>query len=430
MFGPAAGNSLVKNTSHKVVVPFYAYAALSFLAAVVLIMFDTDVYLGYYFNPKILAVTHVMALGWGTMIIFGASHQLYPVLIEGKLRSHLLAFITFLLAGVGIPILIFAFYTFRLDWPLITGGVLINLATIVYLINLSLSRSNTKKINVHAAFAYAAALWLFITVALGLLLGINFTNHFFSKDSIYYLSLHAHMGIVGWFLMMVLGVGSRLIPMFLISKYENSKQLWWVFYLSNIGLIAFIYLFLFDANPLFYFMPLVLIAVGIVLFSNFLKHAYRARIRKRVDNQVRISILSVVLTVIPIVVLAVILILPQQKELAQAAMLYGFTIFFGWITAIILGMTFKTLPFIIWNKVYHKIAGRRKTPNPKDLFSSRVFIANSMSYLLGLVVFGSGIASANGAVLKIGAVLLIIAAFLYNLNVFKIIFHSAKKIES
>jgi hypothetical protein len=52
---------------------------------------------------------------------------------------------------------------------------------------------------------------------------------------------------------------------------------------------------------------------------------------------------------------------------------YGFIIFFGWITAIILGMTFKTLPFIVWNKVYHQQAGKGKTPNPKDLFSATDF---------------------------------------------------------
>ena len=85
----------------------------------------------------------------------------------------------------------------------------------------------------------------------------------------------------------------------------------------------------------------------------------------------KISLLSVGLMLLPILVLLLIIGLllasPTNPKLVLA---YGFMIFFGWITALIFGMTFKTLPFIIWNKVYHLQAGLGKTPNPKDLFSS------------------------------------------------------------
>jgi cbb3-type cytochrome oxidase subunit 1 len=64
----------------------------------------------HYFNPKTLAITHLMALGWGTMIILGASHQLLPVLIEGKLDSYLLALLSFIFAAAGIPLLVTGFY--------------------------------------------------------------------------------------------------------------------------------------------------------------------------------------------------------------------------------------------------------------------------------------------------------------------------------
>ena len=105
--------------------------------------------------------------------------------------------------------------------------------------------------------------------------------------------------------------------------------------------------------------------------------------------------------------------------------LYGFAVFFGWITAIIFGMTFKTLPFIIWNKVYHAKAGLGKTPNPKELFSDRLFAAMAAAYLGGFILFGAGILSGETLLLKVAAILLLLAALLYNLNVFKIIFHKA-----
>jgi hypothetical protein len=89
-------------------------------------------------------------------------------------------------------------------------------------------------------------------------------------------------------------------------------------------------------------------------------------------------------------------------------------------------MTFKTLPFIIWNKVYSKIAGLGKTPNPKDLFSNPIFLVNGLAYLIGFIIFGLGIVLTNVPLLNIGAIFLLITAVLYNFNVFKILFHTAK----
>ena len=91
MFSGSPDSSLSTTTSYKVVLPFYVYASLSFLAATLLLFFSSSAFVQHYFHPKTLAITHVMALGWGTMMIMGASHQLVPVLIERKLYSNTLA---------------------------------------------------------------------------------------------------------------------------------------------------------------------------------------------------------------------------------------------------------------------------------------------------------------------------------------------------
>jgi len=106
---------------------------------------------------------------------------------------------------------------------------------------------------------------------------------------------------------------------------------------------------------------------------------------------------------------------------------YGFCIFFGWITAIIFGMTFKTLPFIIWNKVYHTKAGLGKTPNPKELFNDKIFLMMGIAYLTGFILFASGVLISNEIIIKIAAILLLITAALYNGNIWKAVTHKPKK---
>ncbi len=422
----ASSNSPIKTTSYKVILPFYAYAAVSFFIAALLVFINPSIFQAHHFHPHTLAITHIMALGWGTMMILGASHQLFPVIIEGKLYSNFLAYLSFFSAGIGIPLLIYSFYIFQFGSTAQLGGILINVAVLSYLINFWISIAQVKTPSIHAIFVFSSVLWLLLTTFFGLLLLYNFTMDVFSESSVHYLSLHAHLGVIGWFLLMVMGVGSRLIPMFLISKYENKKMLNWIYLLINAGLIAFIILFIYFPNPSYYLFPIGLIGAAILIFGKFLKRCHKQRIRKKVDGQVRLSLLSVLFNFIPIVIIALAITLFYENTHKELILLYGFMIFFGWITAIIMGMTFKTLPFIVWNKVYSSIAGIAKTPNPKELFSDKIYLINTLIYLMGIAVFIVGILVSNIVLLTIGASLLLIAAFLYNLNLFKVIFHKRR----
>jgi hypothetical protein len=428
MFPGNSNTGLAKNTSYKVVLPFYLYAGIAFLIATALLISSTPAFLQHYFHPHTLAITHVMALGWGTMMILGASHQLVPVLIEEKLYSNALAYLSFFFAAVGIPLLVVGFYQFNFAWPTQTGAILINIAILLYLINIAVSMAKSKNENVHAFFVFTATLWLIITTIVGLLLIYNFSYNVLSQDSLSYLTLHAHLGIIGWFLLLVIGVGSRLIPMFLISKYTNNKLLWWIYSLINFSLISFIILFLYVKMTVLYFLPVIAISVALMMFGYYCYKSYSERIRKKVDYQVKISLLSVFMMALPLVfLLIVILLLLISVNNVHLVLTYGFCIFFGWITAIIFGMTFKTLPFIVWNKVYHAKAGLGKTPNPKELFNDKIFIAMSISYLAGFILFAGGVLISNEIIIKIAAILLLISAILYNGNVWKAVSHKPKK---
>ncbi|MEO5583921.1 MAG: hypothetical protein ABIQ75_00575 [Flavobacteriales bacterium] len=425
MFGPALSSPVARTTSYKVVIPFYVYAAVSFLVATVLLLTSGGAFTGHYFQPHILAITHVMALGWATMIILGASHQLLPVLIESDLYSNKLGHLSFGLAAMGIPLLVYGFYTFNLGVVAQLGGSLVTGAVLAYIANIILSISQSKRKNVHAMFVLTASIWLLLTVSLGLSLLFNFTFSVFPENSLSYLPLHAHLGLVGWFLLLVLGVGSRLIPMFLISKYSAPRLLWAVFALVNTGLVLYGLLFLFHAAPGLSFIPAGMVLLALLLFAYYCRQAYTQRIRKKVDDQMKISLLAVALLLLPTLVLLALIgvLLTYTDTQTNVVLLYGFTIFFGWLTAIILGMTFKTLPFIVWNKVYRHRASLGKMPSPKELFSEPVYRAMALAYLLGFILFDCGILFAAPVLLTIGSVALLATAVLYNWNVLRLVNH-------
>lgn len=428
MITAPSNTGLQQTTSYKVVLPFYIYAAISFVIACILLLLNTQVLHLHYFHPQTLAITHIMALGWGTMIILGASHQLLPALIDGKLSSDLLAYLSFAFAAIGIPLLVTGFYLFQTGWLLQTGAILVNAAVIFYLVNVVCSIYESKKCGVQAVFVATATLWLFATVFFGLLLVFNFTRAWLPENSVEYLSLHAHMGIAGWFLLLVLGVASRLIPMFLISKYNNPKKLWWIYSLVNLALCGFILLKIYATPGPVYFLPAILIGIALVIFADYCRRAYRSRLRKQVDEQMKLSLLSVAFLILPLLCLLLVIAFMSKNQQAGTILLYGFCIFFGWLTAIILAMTFKTLPFIVWNKVYHDKAAKGKTPTPKELFSEKLFKGMKIFYLSGFALFILGIIMLNNILLIAGAAALLLAALSYAGNVARIILHKPKSL--
>ncbi len=413
------GSQSSTTTHHNLVIPFYLYAAASFLVACSLLFSHTHALLQHFFNPPILAITHTMALGWGTMIILGASHQLIPVLIESKLYSAALAKISFYTCAIGIPLLVYGFFTFQFDLIAITGATLVNAGVISFTANVGLSVNARKQEDVHSVFAFTAACWLSLTTLLGLLLLLNFRMDFLPEGSVHYLSLHAHMGIVGWFLLMVIGVGGRLIPMFLISKYSNNKLLWWIYGLMNTGLILFIAFYLYAPGAIAFFIPVILIASALILFIRFVKQCYRQRIRRKVDSQVGLSLFSVPLMVLPAIILLVLMIFGSRID-PTLGTLYGFVIFFGWLTSIIMGMTFKTLPFIVWNRIHSNVSDMHTVPTLKEFIGEKLFASMGISYITGFILFIPAIIFAYAWLLDISTGLLLLSAILYCWNVVKV----------
>ncbi|MBS1683093.1 MAG: cytochrome C oxidase subunit I [Bacteroidetes bacterium] len=428
MFAPLGNTGTSRTTSYKVVLPFYVYSAAALLAGTVMLFSSSSNFLGHYFHPHILAITHTIALGWGTMIILGASHQLVPVMVEGQLYSNRLATISFWLAAIGIPLLVYGFYQFNMGWPAKWGGRFVVLAILAYLINLGMSIYKSKNENVHAVFIFTSVVWLFLTAFFGLALVYNFTYSLMPNDSLHYLPLHVHAGVVGWFLLLVIGVASRLIPMFLISKYSNAHLLWRIYWLINGGLICYVLLFYLNQMQTLILIPGFCLLIAILLFVFYCYRAFKQRMRKQVDEQMKLSLLSVIMILVPIALLFLIISIQHTDSETEKTLplTYGFVILFGWITAIIFGMTFKTLPFIVWNKVYHLRAKSGKSPNPKDLFNHTIFNSMSLIYIIGFISFALGLLIREAMLLKTGSLLLLISALLYNWNVVKVVYHQPK----
>jgi len=407
-----------KAPRNSAVLPFYGAGAIFFLALTILMFIAADSFKAHFFNPHALALVHTAALGWGTMIIFGAAYQLMPVIFEEELYSSKLAFISFWFLLIGAISLIGSFWFFQVGFFMITGGSLILTAVVLY--NLNVFKTAIKSsLTIQKLFLIVSALWLFITVTVKILLAINLYYPYIPSNHLEILKLHAHIGFAGWFLQLITGVSSKLVPMFLFGKSNNVKLLKRAFVFQNIGLLAFLIddFFIGASNRIYIYYILVLI--GILFWLAFLMDVYKKRLKKKVDIQMRHTFISMISLLVALILIPVVLMVSDD----QWSVLYGTFIFLGWISAIIFGKTFKTLPFIIWNKHYKDVHGKRNIPLPKDLYFEKLLFYQFWCFNAALCTLILGILLYQIIIIKFGLLIWIVVALLYVFNVAKVFLH-------
>ncbi|WP_447951424.1 hypothetical protein [Chryseobacterium koreense] len=414
--GKAPGNSAI--------LPFYATGAVVFLVLCVLMFTTPESFIRHYFNPHLLTIVHLAALGWGTMMIFGAAHQLLPVICEQDLYSEKMASASWYTLTLGIIFLTWKFWNLDVGWIMITGGSLIVFSVLLFVINVLKTTRVCSKYSTQKMFITSSALWLLFTVSVGLLLAINLKmrSSLFPISHLEVLKLHAHMGIAGWFLQLITGVSTKLVPMFLLGKSDKEYLLQRAFVFQNLGLILFL------ADGFFFeitwriFIYAGFVLIGISFWLLYLYDAFRNRLRKRVELLMKHAFLSFLSLIIAVLIIPIV----YYSEGYRWVMVYGTLIFLGWITNIILGKTFKTLPFIIWNGHYKHLSGKVKVPLPKHLYSEQLTIWQFRVFIAAFLTFALGLMVQNLIAIRIGLFLWVILAVIYNVNVFKLLLHKKK----
>ncbi|PKP51422.1 MAG: hypothetical protein CVT92_12800 [Bacteroidetes bacterium HGW-Bacteroidetes-1] len=410
--------------SPKVVVPHFVFGALIWLGVTLLIVFNPDVFTQHYFNAELLAITHLLVLGWITMVIFGALYQLLPVIMEVKLYSETLAKIAFVLLGIGTLLLAFTFWQFTFDTLMFIAGVLIVTSVGLFVVNVLFTAHSSNKKVIERAFIISSVIWLLFTVLAGLTLAINLSYPFLKVSHVELLKLHAHAGLVGWFVQLIIGVSSKLLPMFMVAHHVNTKKLNFTFYAINIGLpIGIVSLFLeFKIGVVF---SVALVVPGIVSYLSFLVEAYKKRVKKQLDIGMKQSVLSFAILVIPLFLAFTLLSNFNFLETITIplSVAYGSAIVIGFITSLVMGQTYKTLPFIVWLKVYRGKVGKVVLPLPKDLYSEKVAIAQVWLFVIGFGLLLIGISATSKTLVMISGILLLLSVALYNFNILKIVLH-------
>jgi metal-sulfur cluster biosynthetic enzyme len=415
--------------STSVVIPHFVYGAISLLSSVILIIIRPDAFTSHFFNYGLLSITHLLVLGWITMVILGALYQLLPVIIEASLYSESIARINFYLLGVGILLLATAFWNGWMGSFLILAGGIILLAVLLFSLNIYLTVRGLKIRSMEFLFIGTSIIWLIITVLAGLLGAINLMWPFLDISHLQWLKLHAHAGIVGWFLLLVIGVASRLFPMFLVVENVNKTTLRISYFFINAGLLSGL------LASYYHWIPGIVSAValgltGIASFLVFVSRVFVRRMKKQLDTGMRQTAVAFYFLLAAILLLLVSVWGGVAAfEANGVAIAYMSCVVIGFFTSLVMGQTYKTLPFIIWLKNYQGRVGKEKTPMPRELYAEWAAQSQVIIFSLAFLGFLGGILFKDQQVVRLAGILLGASVALYCYNVFKIVTHRPKGVD-
>ena len=354
MIPPARGAVIAPSVTLPLA--YLGTAALAFvLAALSLPVLGAEL-TGHYYHPRLLALVHVVALGWITLAILGASYQLIPVAIEQPLWSERLARwqLAALVAGIGG--MVSHFWTGR--WAgLAWAAGLVGAGALAHVVNVTLTLRSVARWTFTARSLALGLAGLALTVGFGITLAVTHGRDTFPGGVLSAVQAHFHVALFGWIAPMILGVAARVYPMFLLAPEPGGRgarvQLWGL----GLGVPAL------TAGLLLGRLTLLVpgaaaVAAALAVHATWVIHFARRRKRPAFDSGLRFALTGTAYLV-PGAALGLILALGGGPRVAIA---YAIVALGGWVSLTIVGMMLKIVPFLVWYRVYAPRAGREPVP--------------------------------------------------------------------
>ena len=344
---------------------FFLTAPLFLAAAGLLFSLSGDTLVAGRWTPTMLALTHLVTLGFLGMCMVGAVQQLLPVLIGTPIRApRLVSTLLHLPLTLGCVALVVG-----MGWSqpayLQLGADLMLPALLLFVLvaGHALWRTSSR----HATVAAMALALLGLVVLGSVALWLLWAGHWQLPLAHPYTRLHIGWGTVGWIGALLIGVAYQVVPMFQITPEYPARLRRWLIPLIALllscwsvthGRVAW-------AELLFGHL-LALLLLGFAVQTLWLQEQRRRRLADVTLDFWRLAMGSLVLAVMVWVV-------SQWLAWPRFEMLVGALFLLGFATSAVNGMLYKIVPFLVWlhlnNRLQAQGSWQGGVPNMKQIIA-------------------------------------------------------------
>ncbi len=395
-------------------------AAIFYLVAgaVGLVWIAPDLAIGAYPSPHVAGVTHLFTLGWLTTTIFGALYQLLPVALGAPLRSVRLGHASFAAFAPGAGF--FACGVATSSTPLHhTGIALLGIGIVLTVGNIGSALPRSKSRDVTWAAVAIALTFLASTLVLGIVLLHNLHTGFLAGSRIRVLAIHLHVALVGWALVMMVGVSHRLLPMFLLAHGADKR-----FTRLSLGLLTAGVLTLSSGLALrldaLAWAGTALLVAGVGCFLRQAYSFYAVRVRRKTEVGMRFAFTAMAFLAAAALLGPFVLAFGlAHPRLGTAYVVLGLL---GGIVMYVAGFFYKIVPLLAWTVRYRDRMGTGTAPTVAEMFSSPIAHLQLALMALGVTLLTAGIGAASVHVTRCGAALFLAGVLVFVSQIARIAF--------
>lgn len=367
---------------------FFLSAPPFLLLAAVLAMFLPD-WQSNRWSPAALALTHLITLGYLAMIMLGSVLQILPVVLGTPVRHvRWVAWTGLFGLGMGTPALVLGFLLSEPFW-LQTAMLLLLVGLTPALISILISLTRTAAPQI-AWPIRQAILALAITLALGLLLAGGLGGFWSIEDIAELTGKHATWGLVGWVLILVIGVAYQVVPMLQLTPPYPARLSRWLTWIIFVGLLLFSVPTVWNGRLTL--AGSVLVGLGSIAFAVATLRVQARRRRKIGDYTLyfwRLGMACLLLaTVLTLALEASPALLPQTEAWQEAMRIeLGMIFLFGFAHSVVSGMLYKIVPFLAWFHLKTQTKAKAGSiPNMKEMLPEPLMRQHYRMHLAMLIL--------------------------------------------
>ena len=364
----------------------------------------------FFMNPlsdftdfTLIGWVHLYMIGFVMMAFFSAMSQLGPIVIESAHYNVQIFKYLWVLLTLGLVLLLIGFYkdiTF-----LLYGGSFILMAMLIYAVEfLQTLRKSKRKTAITKAMSMSN-ISLIIGISTGLVMAMGFNNKLAINPEDF-LKMHTFGLIVGFVILLIMGISLVLIPMFGFSKRISDNEFKSSFYTLTLG-VTFMLLSPFFLPTIFENLSYFFTIIAISLF--FYQLFKMTESRKRIVHDIWAKSMYVAYSSFLFAfIILITYLLSENSAMLRVGMWLLFIGFFGFV---IMGNFYKIIPFLVWFHIYSPLIETQSVPMLHELLPNRLATLQWFFSLSGLVLTTIAIALLNQK-LFIGGVLLLSSASL------------------
>jgi hypothetical protein len=345
---------------------YFGFAHLCLATAFAAVALDPHGAAGFFYHPRMVALVHLVTLGWITSSILGAVYMIGPMALRMPMPARAADRWAFGLFALGVTGMVIHFWIAEpqgMVWS--AGMVTLALLHVALRVLRGLAAAPIQRaVKLHFALGF---LNLLGAASAGLLLGLDKVLHFLPGYVLTNVAAHAHLAALGWALMIVMGAGYRLLPMLLPAAMPGRSSLWASALLLEAGILG-LFAGLVARGAWTGFFALLVVA-GIAAFLREVLWMVRnprpsPRELRRPDLGV-VHIAQALLCLVLAAGLGLLLAFSRPGAWKVAAVLvYGVLGLVGFLGQMVIGVNARLLPLFSWLTAYAGDGFRAVPPSP------------------------------------------------------------------